>query len=178
MIFRNTTDKDCSQVIALYQQAQAYFKEAGIDQWQNGYPNAESLAEDMAGGESYVLVEDEAEEVLGTCFISFAGEPDYDVIYEGSWQEQEPYGVVHRVAVASDRKGQGLAGLMIQQAVAMCRQRGIGSMRMDTHEDNRSMQRMLAKNGFVYRGIIYLGRDGAKRVAFEKTLKEREMQQD
>lgn len=170
MIFRNTTDKDRAQVVALYRQAQAYFKEAGIDQWQNGYPNEETLLEDMAGGESYVLVDEETEEVVGTCFVSFRKEPDYDVIYEGSWQEPEPYGVVHRVAVSSDRKGQGLAGQMIQHAAAMCRERGIGSMRMDTHEDNRSMQRMFAKNGFIYRGIIYLGRDGAKRVAFEKIL--------
>ena len=170
MIFRKTEDKDCTQVISLYQQAQAYFKEAAIDQWQNGYPNAETLSEDMAGGESYVLVDEETQEVLGTCFVSFRKEPDYDVIYEGNWQYPEPYGVVHRVAVTSNRKGQGLAGQMIEYAAAMCRERGIGSMRMDTHEDNHSMQRMLAKNGFEYRGIIYLGRDGAKRVAFEKTL--------
>lgn len=170
MIFRNTTDKDRAQVIALWQQAQAYFKESGIDQWQDGYPNGETLKADMAGGESYVLVDGETEEVLATCYISFAGEPDYDVIYQGSWQEPEPYGVVHRVAVTSERKGQGLAGQLIAHAAAMCRERGIGSMRMDTHEDNRSMQRMLSKNGFVYRGLIYLGRDGAKRVAFEKTL--------
>lgn len=170
MIFRTTQDKDCAQVIALYQQAQAYFKETGIDQWQNGYPNAETLAEDMAGGESYVLVDEETGEVLGTCFVSFRKEPDYDVIYEGGWQKYEPYGVVHRVAVTSKRKGQGLAGQMIEHVVSMCRAIGIGSIRMDTHEDNHSMQRMFAKNGFEYRGIIYLGRDGAKRVAFEKIL--------
>ena len=170
MIFRNTTEKDCTQVIGMYQQARAYFKEAGIDQWQDGYPNEKTLAEDMAGDESFVLVDEETEEVLGTCFVSFSGEPDYDVIYEGAWQEPEPYGVVHRVAVTSHRKGQGLAGQMIEYAAAMCRERGIESMRMDTHEDNRSMQRMLIKNGFVYRGIIYLGRDGAKRVAFERSL--------
>ncbi len=170
MIFRQTEEKDGTQVVALWQQAQAYFKESGIDQWQDGYPNAETLAADMAGGESYVLVEKETGEVLATCFISFAGEPDYDVIYEGCWRESAPYGVVHRVAVTPARKGQGLAGQLIRQAAAMCRQRGISSMRMDTHEDNRSMQRMLTKNGFVYRGIIYLGRDGAKRVAFEKHI--------
>jgi len=170
MLFRKTDDKDRSQVVALWQQAQAYFKEAGIDQWQNGYPNLETLAEDMNGGESYVLVDEDTEEVLGTCFISFAGEPDYDMIYEGSWQEKEPYGVVHRVAVTSERKGQGLAGQMIDHAVSMCREKGFGSLRMDTHRDNRSMQRMLVKNGFEYRGIIYLGRDGAERVAFEKVI--------
>ncbi|MBP3701147.1 MAG: GNAT family N-acetyltransferase [Lachnospiraceae bacterium] len=170
MIFRNTQEKDRAQVIALWRQAQAYFKAQGIDQWQDGYPDAACLEADMANGESYVLVEEDTEEVLATCFISFAGEPDYDVIYDGNWQEPEPYGVVHRVAVTSERKGQGLAGQLISYAAAMCRERGIGSIRMDTHEDNRSMQRMLSKNGFLYRGIIYLGRDGAKRVAFEKSL--------
>ena len=170
MIFRNTQEADRSQVVSLWQQAQAYFRENGIDQWQDGYPNAETLEADMTSGESYVLVDEATEEVLATCFISFAGESDYDVIYDGSWQHPEPYGVVHRVAVTPARKGQGLAGQLIEHAAAMCREQDIASMRMDTHEDNRSMQRMLVKNGFVYRGIIYLGRDGAKRVAFEKTL--------
>lgn len=172
MIFRNTQEKDCRQVVCLWRQAQAYFKEAGIDQWQDGYPNEESLAEDMAGGESYVLAEEETGQVLATAFISFAGEPDYEQIYEGSWQYQEPYGVIHRVAVAPERKGQGLAGVLIRQAEALCRRQGIGSLRIDTHEDNRSMQRMLVKNGFFKRGTIYLGRDGAKRVAFEKRVGE------
>ena len=170
MVFRNTTSKDREQVIGLWQKAQAYFKENGIDQWQDGYPNGDTLDADMAGGESYVLVDPETEEVLATCFVSFAGEPDYNVIYEGSWMGQEPYGVVHRVAVAPHRKGQGLAGQLMDHAADLCRENGMKTMRMDTHEDNRSMQRMFAKNSFEYRGVIYLGRDGAKRVAFEREL--------
>lgn len=170
MIFRQTEEKDRDQVVALWRQAQAYLKEQGIDQWQDGYPNEESLTEDMAGGESFVLAEEETGRVVTTAFISFAGEPDYLKIYEGSWQSESPYGVVHRVAVAPDVKGQGLAGLMIDHAVRMCRERGVKSLRMDTHRDNKSMQRMLAKNGFLYRGIIILGRGGDERVAFEKIL--------
>lgn len=169
MIFRNTEDKDREQVVNLWRQAQSYFKEQGIDQWQDGYPNEESLEEDMAEGASYVLAGEDGE-ILATAFISFGGEPDYQIIYDGSWEEEAPYGVVHRVAVTPERKGQGLAGILLDHAAAMCRDRGIGSLRMDTHEDNRSMQRMLSKNGFVRRGIIYLGRDGARRVAFEKKI--------
>ena len=40
---------------------------------------------------------------------------------------------------------------------------------IDTHEDNQSMQKLLAKNQFSYCGIIYLS-DGSKRLAFEKVL--------
>ncbi len=170
MRFRKTEEKDKAQVVGLWDQSRAYFKENQIDQWQDGYPDLACLEADMITEESYVLVDEETEEVLGTCFVSFAGEPDYDVIYEGNWQKAEPYGVVHRVAVTPARKGQGLAGQMIDEAVKLCREKGVGSIRMDTHEDNRSMQRMLVKNGFLYRGIILLRRDGAKRVAFEKLL--------
>ena len=102
MVFRKTEEKDCPQVIALYQQAQSYFKEAGIDQWQNGYPNAETLAEDMAGGESYVLVDKETGEVLGTCFVSFEKEPDYDweKILSGSNNYDEAARFLYHCAVS------------------------------------------------------------------------------
>ena len=46
-------------------------------------------------------------------------------------------------------------------------------MKNDTHKDNQSMQRMQAKNGFEYCGLIYL-EDGAERIAFEKIVDERE----
>ena len=170
MKFRKTEDKDRAQVVWLWRQAQAYFQEAGIDQWQDGYPNEESLKADMASGESYVLADPETGLAVATAFVSFAGEPDYNQIYEGSWQDPEPYGVVHRVAVAPGLKGYGLAGLLIAGAEALCRERGIGSLRIDTHEKNLPMQGMLAKNGFIRRGIIYLGRGGARRAAFEKRV--------
>ena len=168
MIFRRTEEKDAKQVAALWEQARAYFREQKIDQWQDGYPNEESLREDMAGGESYVL--EEKGEVVATAFISFRGEPDYQMIYEGSWENDGFYGVIHRVAVDASCKGRGLGGILIEEALRMCRERQAGSLRVDTHQDNRSMQRMLEKNGFSRRGNIYLGRGGARRVAFERAV--------
>lgn len=168
MRFQKTENRDKAQVAAIWDQAREYMKESGIDQWQDGYPNPDSLEEDMKTGESYVLRDEESGQVAATAFISFRGEPDYDTIYEGSWIKEAPYGVVHRIAVAPSCKGKGLAGKMVEEAVRMCRERDIHSLRIDTHQDNRPMRRMLEKNGFVCCGIIYLGRDGAKRVAYEK----------
>lgn len=168
MIFRRTEEKDVRQVTDLWEQARAYFREQGIDQWQDDYPNEESLKEDMAEGESYIL--EENGKILATAFISFRGEPDYEQIYEGDWSYKGFYGVVHRVAVDASCKGCGLGGVLIGEAIRMCRERQADSLRVDTHADNRSMQRMLEKNGFVRRGVIFLGRDGARRVAFERAV--------
>lgn len=166
MRFRRTVTEDIPGIMKMIRQAQTYMKEHNIDQWQKGYPNEKVFQEDIARGYSYVL-EDEGQ-LLGTLAVIFDGEPTYDNIYEGSWKtEGTSYGAIHRVAVAEELKGRGIAGTMLSEAEKLCRERGIRSMRNDTHRDNHSMQRMLAKNGFEYCGIIYL-EDGAERIAFEK----------
>ena len=43
------------------------------------------------------------------------------------------------------------------------------SIKIDTHKDNISMQKLLEKNDFKYCGIIYL-EDGSQRIAFEKII--------
>ncbi len=167
MIFRKTEEKDKKQVISLWREAQAYFREQEIDQWQDGYPDEACLDLDVAKGSSYVL--EDAGRVIATAFISFDGEPDYLHI-EGKWITDGPYGVIHRVAVAGEAKGRGLAGRLVEEAVSMCREQGVQGLRVDTHQDNRSMRRMLTKNGFTYCGIIHLTRDGAPRVAYERLI--------
>lgn len=66
-------------------------------------------------------------------------------------------------------KGQGLASEIIKEIEKMCLSRKIHSIRIDTHEDNKPMQRLIEKNGFKYCGIIYLN-DKSKRLAFEKLI--------
>ncbi len=168
MIFRKTKTEDIIAVMRLIDQAKDYMKEQGIDQWQNGYPNEAAIANDIAHDYSYVM--EENGKIIGTMAVIFDGEPTYEKIYEGAWRTvEEPYAAIHRVAVDADCKGQGIAGAMIDEVEKMCRERGVRSLKNDTHRDNKSMQRMQAKNGFEYCGIIYL-EDGAERIAFEKII--------
>ena len=48
-------------------------------------------------------------------------------------------------------------------------EKGVPSIKVDTHENNIPMQSLLKKNGFEYCGVVYL-EDGGKRVAFEKNF--------
>lgn len=88
-------------------------------------------------------------------------EPDYAHI-DGAWKADGPYGVLHRVAVAVP--GRGAAGFCMDWCFARC-----PNLRMDTHRDNAPMQRALAKNGFVYCGVIRLRSDGSQRLAYQRT---------
>lgn len=159
------------QIMAIIAQAQAYLAEQGIDQWQSGYPDEPAMREDIRLGQGYVLAE--GPQVLGIASIVFDGEPSYAEIFDGAWTTAEPYACIHRIAAGAAQRGKGVADALMQGAEAVILARGMGSVRIDTHHDNRVMQRMLMRNGYVPCGTIYLPPDvegGAPRLALEKTL--------
>lgn len=168
MLFRKSEKKDVKNIMEIINEAKEYFRENEIDQWQNGYPNEESIFEDIAEGENYVLC-DEKGDILASCAISFREEKNYLVIERGEWKSKNPYAVVHRVAVRNSLKGKGLSGILMKEAEKMCSEKNIKSIRIDTHEDNKSMQKLILKCGFEYCGIIYVA-DGTERFAYEKIL--------
>ncbi len=59
MKVRKSTFLDCQSIMEMIDQAKTYFKEQGIDQWQNGYPNIEVIKQDIEQENSFVLVKDE-----------------------------------------------------------------------------------------------------------------------
>ena len=167
LALRYTKLEDIERVMEIIKQAQQYFKEKGINQWQNGYPNAKVIENDIKNGHSFVLIKNN--KIVGTIAISFEGEATYNKIFEGAWKSNDNYAVIHRIAVDQELKGIGLSSEMIKQTELMCNKKSVRSIKVDTHEDNQAMQRSLIKNGFDYCGVIYLA-DGSKRVAFEKCL--------
>lgn len=167
MEFRRTGFEDIDTVLLIIGQAQNYLKEQGIDQWQNGYPDRDTIVDDIQKGYGYVLLKDDI--VAGTVAVTFNGEKTYNSIYEGEWISDREYATIHRIAVDDQCKGSGLASRIIRYIEQMCRTRDVRSIRVDTHRKNRSMQRMLMKNGFQYCGIIYL-EDHSERIVFEKIV--------
>lgn len=167
MEFRKSVKSDIPQIMSIVKQAQAYFKEQNIDQWQNGYPNEEVINNDIKNEDSYVIIKED--EIVATTVVSFDKESSYKNIIDGKWLTNGDYGVIHRVAVNNNYKGLGLSHKIIKYAEELCLEKGVHSIKVDTHEENIPMQSLLKKNGFEYCGVIYL-EDGGKRVAFEKTF--------
>lgn len=167
MEFRKSTEADANSVMDIIRQAQNYFREHGINQWQNNYPNLETVKNDIDNQNGYVLLKDNR--IIGIVTVIFGIEKSYETIYDGKWLSNRQYAVIHRIAVDSGHKGLGLSSVIIKNIEDMCLKMGVLSIRVDTHRENMSMQKMLQKNGFQYCGIIYL-QDNAERIAFEKLL--------
>ncbi|MDM0592871.1 GNAT family N-acetyltransferase [Clostridium perfringens] len=168
MEFRQANISDLDQIVEIIELSKKYLKETKVDQWQDGYPAKEDLRRDIESGNSYVLTN--KDEIVATTVISLDGESTYNSIFNGEWITNEEYIVMHRVAVHEKYKGKGIFKELIKEAESLALNKGIFSIKIDTHRGNISMQRAVVKNDFKRCGIIYLG-DGSERIAFEKVLK-------
>lgn len=168
MEFRQAKISDLDQIVEIIELSKKYLKETKVDQWQDGYPKKEDLRRDIESGNSYVLTN--KDEIIATTVISLDGESTYNSIFNGEWITNEDYIVMHRVAVHDKYKGKGIFKELIKEAEILALNKGISSIKIDTHRDNISMQRAVVKNDFKKCGIIYL-EDGSERIAFEKVLK-------
>ncbi len=169
---RHTQTADIPYVMALFEKARQTMAALGIDQWQNGYPFINNVEEDIAAGESYVVVQDE--KIIATFVFMERDEPTYAVI-DGAWRSASPYAAIHRITVSPDvrRSAQKEGGAksisteIMDFVKAKAAADGFsGGIRVDTHEGNIPMRKMLEKQGFVYCGVIHLA-DGSPRVAYQ-----------
>lgn len=160
MEIRHTRTDDLPVLRTIFDNARRFMVRTGNpNQWEVGFPPQAVLEADIQAGCSYVCVEDGR--ILATFFFSTAGEPTYRVIREGAWLDAAPYGVVHRIAAAE--QGQGAAAYCLDWCLAQC-----GNIRIDTHRDNKPMQRLLARLGYAYCGLIDLEEGRGERLAFQK----------
>ena len=140
----------------------------GVPQWNDGYPNRETVLADLRKNVSYTVTLDG--KPIATAVILLDGEPDYNEIKDGRWLQDGPYVTVHRVATHKNATRTGAATRLILEAERIARERGFSSVRIDTHRQNLVMQAFLERNGFTRCGVIHLRRSGAERIAFEKLI--------
>lgn len=163
------TLSDIPKIMEIINDAKIYLASLDIDQWQNGYPNAEQIENDIKNAESYVVLDD-TNTIIATTMFSTKGEPTYKII-EGAWMidENEQYGVIHRLATGKNYRKSGIAQVVFEHFHAYLQQQNIQSLKIDTHEENLGMQSLVKKLGYQYCGIIYTSY-GDKRLAFEKVI--------
>ena len=155
MNIRPAQPGDLPALLEIFAHARAFMAQTGNPtQWPATYPGAE-LMQQIARGVCYVL-EGNARPEATFCYIP-GPEPTYAEIYDGGWPDDAPYATIHRMASAG--RVHGAAAICF----AWCAARGL-PLRADTHADNKVMQHLLEKNGFVRCGNITLA-DGTSRIA-------------
>lgn len=163
--FRVAQAADREQIWEIILQAKAQMCREKKRQWDETYPAFEHITQDINQGYGHVLCD--ADRVIAYGAVVFDGEPTYRTI-QGAWLSDEPYVVVHRLAVADEMKHRGIATVFMHEVEKLSVARGVRSFKVDTNFDNIGMQKIFERLGFTYCGEISY--QGGSRRAFEKRL--------
>lgn len=187
---RKAVPGDLPAIYSIYESARSYMRTHGNpDQWENDYPPEDLIKEDLRNKRLYVITEDisteesttqegttqentteesttEKVETVEAVFVFFTGEEEAYNSIEGSWTYNLPYGVIHRVA--SSGKIRGVTKTIFDYAFTQA-----DYLRIDTHEDNQTMQTALLRYGFRRCGTIFYSRNNSltKRIAYDLRCK-------
>ena len=155
---RKALPEDLGRISDIYESARNFMAENGnASQWGTSYPDEDILTDDMMEDVLYVIYDDEG---IHGVFVAKGGrDSTYEVIYDGSWLNDEPYVTIHRIA------GDGKVHGIFDCAVGFVKSR-TNNIRIDTHENNLTMQRHVLAQGFEKCGTI-ITRDGTPRLAYQ-----------
>lgn len=150
---------EIKKVNSIYEIAREYMKETNNPtQWGDKYPPLSLIEEDILSNRLYG-VRDEDSSLIAVFAISNE-EKAYDNC--NFWHSNSPYIVIHRVA--SNGKVKGVTKLIFNYALTKS-----NYIRIDTHKDNKTMQKALISYGFKECGIVFYERNNKKeeRIAFD-----------
>ncbi|MEO5501416.1 MAG: GNAT family N-acetyltransferase [Ginsengibacter sp.] len=150
------------------QQAIEQRRQDGSKQWQNGYPNEQTVHDDFEKHNSYVLIENN--EIIACAAIIVGADPNYKEI-KGRWLTVDNYATLHRVATTNAVKQKGVATRLFKLAEDICVEKKVCSIRADRNFDNVPMLKIFKKLGYTYCGEILVST--APRKAYEKLLRKK-----
>ncbi len=159
MLVRPAVSADLDEILRIYAAAKAFMDASGNPtQWVNGYPGRSLLEADIRQGQCYVC--QNGDQLCGVFVLALGEDPSYQVIEDGAWLNDRPYGTIHRLGSDGSCPGVFRAALAFSRAV-------IPDLRIDTHRDNHVMQHLIVSSGFRRCGIIHTCDDHTPRIAYQ-----------
>lgn len=166
MQIRKTNIEDIPAILETFSFARTTIRNTGNTvQWAGEYPRKIDIEKDIELDHSYVCIatEDDSGVEPGTILATFAlpntPDPTYANI-KGAWLNNDPYVTIHRIAANGKLKG---AGRYCMEWVSD----NHSNIRIDTHELNKPMLKLIDQLGFQYCGEI-MAADHTPRLAFQK----------
>ncbi len=159
-MIRKAKKEDLDKIMGIYAHGRQLMRDRGNPtQWGEEYPPRDLIEEDIENELCYVVEKDD--ELCGVFYFKIGEDESYKRLDEGKWLNDEKYGAIHRIA--------SIGSGVFSEALKMCEEK-CGNLKIDTHDDNFVMQKILDKNGFVYCGRITL-EDGSERRAYQKVIR-------
>ncbi len=149
-MLRLATYSDMEDILCIKNKAYLYHKdELKIDQWSEEYPNEEVFLKDIENEELFVYEKDN--KILGFACLNYGPWDTYDSL---SWNSDDKFLTIHRVAVDTDFKGKGIASIILTSLEDIAKSLGCYYLKIDTYSLNEPMNYLIEKLGYKYVGSM------------------------
>lgn len=123
--------------------------------WKKGiYPTDEFLMDSIRNKELYVLLSES--NYMAAMILNHKCTDGYEKIHWNITATPQEITVVHALGVLPDYQGQGIAKLMVQEAIRTAKENGQKAVRLDVLSTNIPAQKLYSDMGFNYMDTIQL----------------------
>ena len=149
---------DIQRVLKITNDAKNLLKKNGSLQWQQGYPNEDTFLTDIKNKVLYGIYQYNELMAYGAYIL---GKDINYIEIDGKWDipANEKDLAIHRVAVDGNCHGKKYGVKILKYGIEYAKKLGCISVKVDTHEKNKAMQKCINNSGFVYKGIVKILRD-------------------
>jgi len=151
------------EVISL---CKVHMRAHGSDQWNDLYPQLETVQADANAGSLYLLRDGDV--CVGAICLNEVQAPEYAAL---PWRHDPArILVVHRLCVRPDYQGHGAARMLMDFAEVLAQKEGYGAIRLDTYTGNPRAIDLYVKRGYEIAGKTELSARRLPVVCFEKRI--------
>ena len=120
---------------------------SGVYQWDESYPDRDTVRQDIGQGELYIATL--AGELVGGVTLNQNEDPEYSQI---TWRYAAPALVVHRLCVSPPHQGHGIGSALMAFAEEYARTAQLSSIRLDVYSDNSIAGNLYGRLGYTAAG--------------------------
>ena len=167
MIIKKANKTDLDNIMKMYKSCVKGMLENGIDQWDNSYPNAEIISEDLNVGTYYIAEIDGI--IIGGVNIDKNQDDTYLAL---DWEDKtDSFLVVHRLGVKEEFWNKKIGKYLMLFTEKLVIEKGLKSIRLDTYSGNLKAIEFYIRLGYNELGTIDLKPNKDKYHCFEKIIK-------
>ena len=167
MTIRKANKTDLDNIMSMYKSCVNGMVNNGIDQWDETYPNANIILEDLKAMTYYVVEIDRS--IIGGINIDQNQDKTY---LEMDWKDKSnSFLIVHRLAVKEEFWNKKIGKYLMLFAEELVREKGLKSIRLDTYSGNPKAMKFYKKLGYSELGSINLKPNKNEYYCFEKIIK-------
>ena len=164
---RKAKISDLENIMLMYKSCVKGMLANGIYQWDDTYPNTETISQDLKVMTYYVA------EIEGTIIGGINIDQNQDKTYlDIDWSDtSNQFLVVHRLAVKVEFWNDGIGKSLMLFTENLVLEKGLNSIRLDTYSGNPKAMEFYRKLGYSELGTINLKPNKNEYHCFEKIIK-------